>query len=59
MLNRYVGASRDVAVGVGAGANVSSEGRPDPFRCSRCQSKEQVGGNLALGVAAMTLSPIR
>jgi Protein of unknown function (DUF992) len=58
LTGRFVGASGDVSVGVGVGANVVGETR----RSASLQPlsvEGQVGVNLALGVARMTLNPVR
>jgi uncharacterized protein DUF992 len=59
MLGRFVGASGDVAVGVGVGANVLVGGTRRSVSLQPLSVEGQVGVNLALGVAAMTLTPVR
>jgi Protein of unknown function (DUF992) len=59
LTGRFVGASGDVAVGVGVGANVLIGGTSRSVSLQPLSVEGQVGVNLALGVAAMTLSPVR
>jgi len=59
MLGRFVGASGDVAVGVGVGANVLVGGTRRSVSLQPLSVEGQVGVNLALGIAAMTLTPVR
>jgi len=59
LTGRFVGASGDVAVGVGVGANVLIGGTRRSVSLQPLSVEGQVGVNLALGVAAMTLSPVR
>jgi hypothetical protein len=59
MLGRFVGASGDVAVGVGVGANVLVGGTRRSVSLQPLSVEGRVGVNLALGVAAMTLTPVR
>ncbi|HRN84311.1 MAG TPA: DUF992 domain-containing protein [Hyphomicrobium sp.] len=51
----YVGASADVAVGVGAGANVLVGGSKNSVVLQPVSVEGQTGLNLAVGVAEMTL----
>ena len=59
LTGRFVGASGDIALGVGAGANVLVGGTNRSVSLQPLSLEGQVGINLALGVAGMTLSPIR
>ena len=59
LTGRFVGASGDISLGVGLGANVLVGGTSRSVSCSPLSVEGQVGINLALGVAGMTLSPIR
>ena len=59
LTGRFVGASGDVAVGVGVGANVLVGGTRRSVSLQPLSVEGQVGVNLALGVAAMTLTPVR
>lgn len=52
---RYVGASGDIALGVGAGANVLIGGSHNTISLQPLSIEGQVGVNLALGVARLTL----
>ncbi len=55
----FVGASGDVSVGVGAGANLLVGGTRRSVSLQPLSLEGQVGVNLALGVARMTLVPVR
>ena len=59
LTGRFVGASGDVALGVGVGANVLIGGTRRSVSLQPLSVEGQVGVNLALGVAAMTLNPAR
>jgi Protein of unknown function (DUF992) len=59
LTGRFVGASGDVAVGVGVGANVLIGGTRRSVSLQPLSVEGQVGVNLALGVAALTLTPVR
>jgi hypothetical protein len=59
LAGRFVGASGDVSVGVGVGANVLVGGTRKSVSLQPLSVEGQVGVNLALGVAAMTLTPVR
>ena len=55
----FVGASGDVSVGVGVGANVLVGGTRKSVSLQPLSVEGQVGVNLALGVARMRLTPVR
>ena len=55
----YVGASGDIAVGVGVGANALIGGSNNSVALQPFSVEGQVGVNLALGVAQLTLVPVR
>ena len=59
LAGRFIGASGDVSVGVGVGANVLVEGTRKSVSLQPLSLEGQVGVNLALGVAGMTLTPVR
>jgi hypothetical protein len=59
LTGRFVGASGEVSVGVGAGANVLIGGTAQGISLQPISVEGQVGVNLALGVAGLTLSPVR
>jgi hypothetical protein len=59
LTGRFVGASGDISVGVGAGANVLIGGTAQSISLQPLSLEGQVGLNLALGVAGMTLAPVR
>ncbi len=59
LTGRFVGASGDVSAGVGVGANVLVGGTRRSVSLQPLSLEGQVGVNLALGVAAMTLNPVR
>ena len=59
LTGRFVGASGDIALGVGVGANVLIGGTNRSASLQPLSVEGQVGINLALGVAGMALSPIR
>jgi hypothetical protein len=50
-----VGGSGDIAIGVGAGANVLVGGSNNSVALQPLSIEGQVGVNLALGIAALTL----
>lgn len=52
---RYVGASGDISVGLGAGANVLVGGSHNTLSLQPLSLEGQVGVNLALGVAGLVL----
>jgi hypothetical protein len=59
LAGEFVGASGDVSVGVGVGANVLVGGTRKSVSLQPLSVEGQVGVNLALGVARMTLTPVR
>jgi|SRR5262245_6975055 len=59
LTGRFVGASGEVSVGVGAGANILVGGTAQGISLQPLSVEGQVGLNLALGVAGLTLTPVR
>lgn len=59
LTGRFVGASGDVSVGIGAGANILIGGTAQSVSLQPLSVEGQVGVNLALGVAGLTLTPVR
>lgn len=59
LTGRFVGASGDIAVGIGAGANILIGGTAQSISLQPLSVEGQVGLNLALGVAGLTLTPVR
>jgi Protein of unknown function (DUF992) len=59
LAGRYVGASGSVSVGVGANANLLVGGSHRSFALQPLSVEGQVGVNLALGVAGLTLASVR
>ena len=59
LTGRFVGASGDISVGVGAGANILIGGTAQSVSLQPLSVEGQVGLNLALGVAGLTLTPVR
>jgi hypothetical protein len=59
LTGRFVGASGDISVGVGAGANLLVGGTAQSISLQPLSLEGQVGLNLALGVAGLTLTPVR
>src|SRR5262245_6187137 len=55
----YAGASGDIALGVGVGANALVGGSNRSIALQPFSVEGQVGVNLALGIAALTLVPAR
>ena len=55
----YAGASGDIAIGIGAGANLLVGGSNNSVPLQPLSVEGQVGINLALGIAALTLVPAR
>jgi hypothetical protein len=53
----FVGASGDISLGIGVGANVLVGGTRKSVSLQPVSVEGQVGANLALGVARMTLTP--
>ncbi len=58
LTGRFVGASGDISVGVGAGANLLVGGTAQSISLQPLSLEGQVGLNLALGVAGLTLAPV-
>jgi hypothetical protein len=54
----FVGASGDISLGVGVGANVLVGGTRKSVSLQPISVEGQVGANLALGVARMRLTPV-
>jgi len=59
LAGKFVGASGDISAGVGVGANVLVGGTQKSISLQPLSVKGQVGVNLALGVAGMSLQPVR
>ena len=59
LTGRFVGASGGISAGVGVGANVLVGGTRKSISLQPLSVEGQVGVNLALGVAGMTLHPVR
>jgi hypothetical protein len=59
LTGRFVGASGEISVGVGAGANILIGGTAQSVSLQPLSVEGQVGINLALGVAGLTLTPVR
>ena len=59
LTGRFVGASGEISLGVGAGANLLVGGTAQSVSLQPLSLEGQVGVNLALGVAALTLAPVR
>jgi hypothetical protein len=59
LAGEFVGASGDISAGVGVGANVLVGGTRKSVSLQPLSVEGQVGVNLALGVARMTLTPVR
>ncbi len=57
LVGRYVGASGDISLGLGVGANALVGGSHRTIMLQPLSVEGQVGINLALGVAALTLEP--
>jgi hypothetical protein len=55
----YAGAAADASVGVGLGANVLVGGSNRTIALQPLSVQAQTGVNLAVGVAALTLNPVR
>lgn len=58
LTGRFVGASGDISLGVGVGANVLVGGTHKSVSLQPLSVEGQVGLNLALGVAGLTLQPV-
>jgi Protein of unknown function (DUF992) len=59
LTGRFVGASGDISVGVGVGANILIGGTAQSISLQPLSVEGQVGLNLALGAAGLTLTPVR
>jgi hypothetical protein len=59
LTGRFVGASGDISLGVGAGANILIGGTAQSISLQPISVEGIVGINLALGVAGLTLMPVR
>jgi hypothetical protein len=59
LTGRFVGASGEISLGVGAGANLLVGGTAQSVSLQPLSLEGQIGVNLALGVAALTLAPVR
>jgi hypothetical protein len=59
LTGEFVGASGDASLGVGAGANLLVGGTRRSVSLQPLSLEGQVGVNLALGVARMTLTPVQ
>ena len=59
LTGRFVGASGEISVGVGAGANILVGGTAQGISLQPISVEGQIGLNLALGVAGLTLTPVR
>ena len=59
LTGRFVGASGDISLGVGGGANILIGGTARSVSLQPLSLEGQVGINLALGVAGLTLAPVR
>ena len=59
LTGRFVGASGEISVGVGAGANILVGGTAQSVSLQPLSLEGQIGLNLALGVAGLTLTPVR
>ena len=59
LTGRFVGASGDISLGVGGGANILIGGTAQSVSLQPLSIEGQVGVNLALGVAGLTLTPVR
>lgn len=55
----YAGVSADVAAGLGVGANVLVGGNDKSVVLQPVSIKGEVGLNIALGIASLTLTPLR
>jgi hypothetical protein len=59
LTGRFVGVSGDISLGVGVGANLLVGGTYKSISLQPLSVEGQVGVNLALGAAGMTLNPVR
>ncbi len=58
LAGEFVGASGDISVGLGVGANLLVGGTRKSVSLQPLSVEGQVGANLALGVARMRLTPV-
>ncbi len=58
LAGEFVGASGDISVGLGVGANILVGGTRKSVSLQPLSVEGQVGANLALGVARMKLTPV-
>lgn len=58
LAGEFVGASGDISVGLGVGANVLVGGTRKSVSLQPLSVEGQIGANLALGVARMRLTPV-
>ena len=58
LTGRFVGVSGDISVGVGAGANILIGGTARSVSLQPLSLEGQLGLNLAIGVAGLTLTPV-
>jgi hypothetical protein len=59
LTGRFAGASGEISVGIGGGANILVGGTAQGISLQPLSVEGQVGLNLALGVAGLTLTPVR
>jgi Protein of unknown function (DUF992) len=59
LAGRYAGASAEASLGLGLGANVLVGGSADSIALQPVSVQAQVGLNIAIGVAEITLAPVR
>jgi hypothetical protein len=59
LTGRFVGASGEISVGLGAGANLLVGGNAQSISLQPLSVEGQVGINVALGAAGLTLTPVR
>ena len=58
LAGEFIGASGDISLGVGVGANLLVGGTRKSVSLQPLSLEGQVGANLALGVARMKLQPV-
>ena len=59
LAGKYIGASGDIALGLGVGANALIGGSNNSIALQPFSVEGQVGVNLALGIAQLTLTAAR
>jgi hypothetical protein len=59
LTGRFVGASGEISVGIGAGANLLVGGNAQSISLQPLSVEGQIGLNVALGAAGLTLTPVR